>query len=662
MKRCLLCFKEYSADLHNCPFCGASEEIPPNEPIQLSPGTILNGRYLIGTAIGSGGFGILYKAWDLKLETEVAVKEFFCSRLMTRAAGMSDVIVGKKSETVTEHEYRKARFLDEARNLAKFTDSKFIPNVFEFFEENNTAYFVMELLHGEDLSHYLKKHGGKIPVDFAVFIATETGNALSLLHSKGIVHRDVAPDNIFIISDGELHSVLLDLGAAYLPDASHEVIDIILKPGYSPPEQYDSMKGVGVWSDIYALGATVYAAITGVKPDEASNRKIEDKVLPPHEIDANIPENLSNTVMKAMAVEPHMRFKTVKDFLKALNGEKKVITLVKEKKLRKRKRLGGIITAALCLALLSGTVFNAYDKKKSEEYLKKADISFWYSISEDGNKKEAIDSIVSDFTSKFPDVKIETNGIKADEYYNELENAAKNNSLPNIFESDKASEDVLLKARDLENVYKSEQAKSCLFIDGNNKNASSDKKIPLGIEIPMACVITKGNTAIDFSAAAFSDPSDFGTDAVAVSEDEKALIFKNFKEKNYKDESTFFDNQSNQSAVLLTSTMKLNKIRETLTNYQKSYVYYDSDEIFCNYVLEFSMGKGNKNQTAAAERLLSWMLGNKYQNMLMISKMNEGQIPVNETCFKEKTSGKNYKEINNIYKKFVFGNQGENNE
>ncbi len=259
-------------------------------------------------------------------------------------------------------------------------------------------------------------------------------------------------------------------------------------------------------------------------------------------------------------------------------------------------------------------------------------------------------------------MKIETNGIKADEYYNELENAAKNNSLPNIFESDKASEDVLLKARDLENVYKSEQAKSCLFIDGNNKNASSDKKIPLGIEIPMACVITKGNTAIDFSAAAFSDTSDFGTDAVAVSEDEKALIFKNFKEKNYKDESTFFDNQSNQSAVLLTSTMKLNKIRETLTNYQKSYVYYDSDEIFCNYVLEFSMGKGNKNQTAAAERLLSWMLGNKYQNMLMISKMNEGQIPVNETCFKEKTSGKNYKEINNIYKKFVFGNQGENNE
>lgn len=654
MKRCLLCFKEYSPELHTCPFCGTPDEIAPNEPIQLNPGTILNGRYLIGTAIGSGGFGILYKAWDLKLEAPVAVKEFFCSRLMTRAVGVSEVIVGKKSDTVAEYEYRKARFLDEARNLAKFTDSKFIPTVFEYFEGNNTAYIVMELLHGENLSEYLKGHGGKIPIGFAALIANEMGNALSLLHSKGIVHRDVAPDNIFITSDDELHSVLLDLGAAYLPDASHDVIDIVLKPGYSPPEQYNSMDGVGVWSDIYALGATLYVAITGVKPDEASNRKIEDKVLPPNAIDPNIPENLSNTIMKAMAVEPHMRFKTVKDFLRALNGEKKVTTLVKEKKLRKRRRLGGIIAATLCLALLSGIVFNAYNRKKNEEYLKKADISIWYSINEGSGKKDAIDGIVSDFTSKFPDVKIETRGIEAGEYYSELENAAKNNALPNIFESDKASENVLSNAGTLENVYKSEQAKGCLFIDKNKKAANSEKKIPLGIEIPMACVITKGNTAIDFSAATFSRLSDFNTDAIAVSEDERALIAKNLKENNYRDENTFFDNEGNQSAVLLTSTMKLNKIRETLTNYQKSYVYYESDEIFCNYVLQFSIGKGSKAQTAAAERLLSWMLGNKYQNMLMISKMNEGQIPVNETCFKEKISGKNYKEISNIYNKFAF--------
>ena len=213
---------------------------------------------------------------------------------------------------------------------------------------------------------------------------------------------------------------------------------------------------------------------------------------------------------------------------------------------------------------------------------------------------------------------------------------------------------MLSNAGTLENVYKSEQAKGCLFIDKNKKAANSEKKIPLGIEIPMACVITKGNTAIDFSAPTFSRLSDFNTDAIAVSEDERALIEKNLKENNYMDENTFFDNEGNQSAVLLTSTMKLNKIRETLTNYQKSYVYYESDEIFCNYVLQFSIGKGSKAQTAAAERLLSWMLGNKYQNMLMISKMNEGQIPVNETCFKEKISGKNYKEISNIYNKFAF--------
>lgn len=654
MKYCLKCFKKYNDELNRCPFCGTAEEIAPKEPIQLEPGTILNGRYLIGLAIGSGGFGILYKAWDLKLETVVAVKEFFCSRLMTRAAGVPEIIVGKKQATNAEFEYRKSRFLDEARNLAKFTDSKFIPNVFEFFEENGTAYFAMEYLQSENLSEYLKHNGGKIDSEFAIYIANSVAQALIQLHGKGIVHRDVAPDNILIVDDNEVKCYLIDLGAAYLPDAKYDVIDIILKPGYSPPEQYDSMKGVGVWSDIYALGATLYIALTGVKPDESSNRKIEDTVLPPHELNPNISENLSNAIMKAMAIEPHMRFRTVKEFLQAINGERKVVTLSQEKKRRKRKRIGGILATCAMVALVGLGVWHSYDEKKAEQYLKDAKISVWYCAEEGSAKQSAVESVMEDFHATFPNVEIETKAIAEADYEAELEQAAENQDLPDLFESSLVSQEVLEQATDVSKILDSEQAKKCLFLEQYDKYYTEKKQIPLGIEVPMACVITKGVTAIDYGKTEFSSVKDFSTDKIAVGKEAKLLIQKNFGDSDYMEEDTFLNNESNSSAVLLTSTMQINKIRETLTNYSKKFVYYNGDQISCNFVYEWSIGKGSKNQTAAAEKLLSWMLGNAYQNTLMVSRCNEGQLPVNETCFKEKTAGKNYKGMDGLYQKFVF--------
>ena len=196
MKRCFTCFKEYEEAFCVCPHCGSIEVKKPKEPIHLAPGTILANRYVLGQAVGSGGFGIVYSAWDLKLETIVAVKEFFVSRLVTRAEGLKNLIITKKSQE--EFEYRKERFLAEARNMAKFGSHRNIPNVFEFFEENNTAYIVMELLRGVALNDYLNQLGGKIDVDFSLMIANEIGNALKSLHEQNIVHRDVAPDNIYI--------------------------------------------------------------------------------------------------------------------------------------------------------------------------------------------------------------------------------------------------------------------------------------------------------------------------------------------------------------------------------------------------------------------------------------------------------------------------------
>lgn len=654
MNRCYSCFKEYEDQYDICPFCGAVKNTQPKEAIYLHPGTCLVERYILGEAVGAGGFGIIYKAWDTKLETVVAVKEFFAGRLMTRAVGEREVIVNKKSQS--EFEYRKTRFLSEARNMAKFGTHRNIPNVFEFFEDNGTAYIVMELLHGEGLNTYLQENGGKVDREFAVLIANEVGNALTSLHAKGIIHRDVAPDNIFICSDKELRIKLLDLGAAKLADTADDVIDIILKPGYSPVEQYDNSKGIGPWTDIYALGATLYVMLTGVKPDESTNRKIGDTVVPPHELDKSIPENLSNAIMKAMAVEKHMRFKTVADFLRAINGAKKVTTLAKEKKRRKRRRFSGIAAAVLAVALVATGVFRTYNSKKEEQLLHDAAISVWFSVSASSTEEEAVNSIVADFTGKFPNVEISVRAIPESEYASEMRRAADNGALPTLFESTQLPDELLSRANGVYNVLRSEQAKSCLFLDQYHKYYSDVKRLPLSIEVPMAFIITNGATAVDYTDSYFENVSDFG-DRTKIAADER---YASLLEMNEMDtaglaaRTAFLNNDANSCAVLLSSSMALNEVRETLTNYQKRFVFYNGEKIHCRFNYEWSIGSGTQHELQAAERLLSWMLGNAYQNTLMITKCSDGHIPINETCFNEKTDQKNYTPVKDIYRNFVF--------
>lgn len=653
MRKCLACFKDYDEQFCICPHCGQIEIKKTVEPIHLEPGTILAGRYLLGQSIGAGGFGIVYRAWDMKLETVVAVKEFFASRLMTRAVGEKEIIVSKKGKE--EFVYRKERFLAEARNMAKFGNHRSIPNVFEFFEENATAYIVMELLNGQELSTYIRENVGTVDIDFAILIANEIGKALCSLHDSGIIHRDVAPDNIFICSEKEIRLKLMDLGAAKLADETDEVIDIILKPGYSPPEQYDNSKGIGPWTDVYALGATLYMMLTGVKPDESTNRKIEDELVPPNQLNPAISENLSNTIMKAMAIEKHMRFKNVQDFLKAINGEKKVITLAKEKKRRNLRRGIGIAIAGVILLLSTSLVIKTYDEKKAAESLEKADISIWFSVVDGSTEENAIKYIIDDFVATFTDVTIEYRAIPESEYADELKKAAQNDELPTLFESTSADLEILEKAKDLDNLIASEQFKNAMFLDQYNNYYLTQKQMPLAIEVPIAFVITNGAECIEYTDMYFKKLSDFNYDNIAVDTRYEELAKVNYRLDTWSaDNDEFFDNESNTSAVLLSSTMIINEFRTTLTNYEKKYVYPDLEEIVCQYTYEWSIGSGTENEIKAAEKMLTWMLGNVYQSALMVNRCNDGQIPVNKLCFETKIENKNLSPIKTIYNKFVF--------
>lgn len=653
MKRCFSCFKECDDASRFCPYCGAPEITKPKEPIHLAPGTtLMNNRYIIGQAVGAGGFGIVYSAWDSTLETVVAVKEFFVSRLVTRAEGLKNLIVTKKS--AEEFNYRKERFLAEARNMAKFGSHRSIPNVFDFFEENNTAYIVMELLHGVALNDYLHQVGGALDPDFALMITNEVGNALISLHEKNIIHRDVAPDNIYICSGKEIKIKLMDLGAAKLADSTDKAIDIILKPGYSPTEQYDNGKNIGPWSDIYALGATLYMMLTGVKPDESTNRKIKDEVVPPHLLNPSIPVNLSNAIMKAMAVEKHMRFKTVREFLKAVNGKKKVISLVKERRRRILKRAVGITVACLAVAFVSGVVLDTYLEKQEEQALNPADITVWFSVSDDSTEAEAMQAIKEDFEGKFSGVTVNMVAIPEDEYNDRISDAAASGKLPTLFESTGLSEKIIDKAADLDNVIASEQFANALFLDQYHRYYTDNKQIPLAIEVPMAYVVTSGAASIDYTGSYFTGINQLNAEKVAFDEKYAELLDANFDSDDLYSRNDFLNNDENICEVMLSSTMALNEVRETLTRYSKAYVYYDADKIYCRYIYEWSIGSGSEDEIAAAEKLLSWMLGNVYQNYLMISECNDGQIPVNSICFESKTESKYLSPISKIYQNFVF--------
>ena len=649
MPICYSCFNQYDDEYDICPYCGQEMITEPEEPIYLHPGTILNERYIIGKCAGQGGFGIVYKAWDKKLGTIVAVKEFFSSKIAIRYPGESEVRISKKHKD--EFLYRKSRFLTEARYITKFINQKSIVDVYDHFEQNGTAYIVMEFLKGVNLSQYLEQHGGRIDPASAITIINQLCSGLAELHKEKVIHCDIAPDNIQIFDGYQIK--LYDFGAAKLADSKEVAIDVVMKPGYSPPEQYSQDNELGPWTDIYALGATFYKMLVGKIPEESTNRKINDTVKAPHEIDNSISENLGNTIMKAMAVEKHMRFKSVDEFMQVLNSDKKVYTIAQEKKRRKRRRHTGILAATLVVAAICGAVYYSFSQKKLEEKLKPATVSVWFSVDDGSTEEEAMNAVKKDFEEKFPDVTVELRAIKCDQYAQELEKAAEDNKLPTLFESTDLSDSVIEKARKADKVLKSEQAKDCLFIDQYDDYYSDHKKVPLAIEVPMACIITKGEQSSNYENALFSDVSDFGSVNVAV-DLQYPFVQKNFSGDYDLNENDFSDDNNNKAAVLLSSSMKMNDMRASIQKHPKTFSFYDSDKIYCNYTYEWSLGNASKNEEIAADRLLSWMMGNVYQSDLMVSMCSDGQIPINKTCFDAKCKNKNYEELKNISEKFVF--------
>ncbi|MGA7893171.1 MAG: serine/threonine-protein kinase, partial [Candidatus Sulfotelmatobacter sp.] len=281
-----------------CPQCGYFDQGPEN-PQQLPPRTILEGKYLIGRALGQGGFGITYLAWDMSLNKKLAIKEYFPLQISTRA---QDRLTVNPIGTKNRHdlEYGLGKFAEEGKALGRFKNHPGVVSMLDFLYANGTAYIVMAYVEGRDLKEYLSQQGGKIPFEAALKILILVMAALEEVHRAGIVHRDISPDNIYVEQNGTVK--ILDFGATrYALGEQSRSLSVVLKPGYAPEEQYRSRGKQGTWTDIYALGATFYRTITGKVPPESTDRLAEDDLVPPSSMGIAIPAHSEAALLKALA-------------------------------------------------------------------------------------------------------------------------------------------------------------------------------------------------------------------------------------------------------------------------------------------------------------------------------------------------------------------------
>ena len=262
-----------------CSECGRPYGSVETEPFALKPGTILDGKYLVGEMLGQGGFGITYIGFDLLLEQKVAIKEYYpMSTGMVSRENSTTVVWSSAVMQKSGMEKGFDSFLKEARKMAKLGGIPGVVGVKSVFIQNETAYIVMDFIEGETLLKKLQR-GGPMDYGTCVSLMTPIMQALSEVHKHGIIHRDISPDNIMVQSDGKL--ILLDLGAAkdldiQGKDGNVQSSQMVAKHGFSPVEQYGQAGKIGPWTDVYAMAATIYYCCTGVLPPSATDRTIDD--------------------------------------------------------------------------------------------------------------------------------------------------------------------------------------------------------------------------------------------------------------------------------------------------------------------------------------------------------------------------------------------------
>lgn len=328
-----------------CPFCGYDHREEENENPALCRGTLLHERYQLGSVIGIGGFGITYAAYDELLQTPVAVKEYYPRDYVRRDTDESDEIFVPEDNQAfyrigKEHFIREARVLGMVRNLPG------VVNVQDYFEENGTAYIVMEFIRGMTLGKYARRNPMK-PEELLEKLKAPI-DALSVLHRQGVLHRDITPFNLMVQEDGQIK--LIDFGSAAQMKRQQSVIMVTER--YAPLEQYEtSGESLGPWTDIYSLCATIYEVLTGEPISPAMKRAQKDDLIPIQKRKLHLKSWQSRAIMEGLEIYVKKRPKSIEEFRAVLYNT----PLPEEIRLRKKiRRQYTAVTAGILLAVGGG--------------------------------------------------------------------------------------------------------------------------------------------------------------------------------------------------------------------------------------------------------------------------------------------------------------------
>jgi len=366
MRLCESCFAECKSD--KCPKCGFESSLYVPQPDVIPCGSILLGKYIVGKVLGKGGFGITYLAYDIKQCKVIAIKEYYPIEFAVRENNGTKLMVTTSSAVQIFSKGLK-RFYEEARLIAHLNASPNVVHVYEFFYENNTAYFTMEYLSGMSVKDYVNSFG-VINSSQALYIALCVSEALGCVHrlecdgeqDNYVLHRDVSPDNIMICDDGSIK--LIDFGAArqVYPEGS-QLLSVIIKPGFAPIEQYQKKGKQGPWTDIYSLGNSLFYALTLKVPQDPMERYEDDEDY--KENIYGIHSGLWEVIKKTVMIKYADRYADTDELLAALGG---ITDIVPEKIILKKEKpkipaivwIGGgaallvIIIILICLILMWG--------------------------------------------------------------------------------------------------------------------------------------------------------------------------------------------------------------------------------------------------------------------------------------------------------------------
>ena len=349
-KLCMHCMARKADEQEACPVCGFIERDFVPEKHHLPPRTILKGQYLVGCALGEGGFGITYIGWDLFLHMPVAIKEYFPSGVVIRDQGQHtvNVFAGKDEQSFL---LGRDRFFREAQKVARFDNNPGVVSVKNCFLENGTAYIIMEYISGINLGTYAAQRGGKLGFQETLQLLKTPIQTLEELHRYSTYHRDISPENLMLSKTGTVK--LIDFGSAMESDSEKKTRVLMVRSGYSPVEMYSSTGKDGPYSDVYSMAATIYKLITGVTPPAATERLNADSLVRPTMLGVKeISQEQEAALMKGMAVQLNDRYQTMAEFFHDLYGYG--INDAPLSKPQPKHRTLLVLLALACVALLVG--------------------------------------------------------------------------------------------------------------------------------------------------------------------------------------------------------------------------------------------------------------------------------------------------------------------